>query len=224
MKKIIAKEVNPSHVDFSYYFDDDGLKSVGGENCAVYIVSGDRRWYNGFNMEEYKEIEEKAKAIIDGFRDVSDKWANGYATYKEVMEDNAIPYTSRRCHLLKEWAEHADPYDTSDIAEFLTIITGEEWAVKSFTGYSQGDYCEVVYCVNHYTPEHITEIGKFWLGCGTEFIIDGCSGYYVIDELRWEEGEKLRQYLADCYGCKPEELEIYLYDGEHVVTDYKKMD
>lgn len=224
MKKIIAKEVNPSHVDFRFYFDDDGLKSIGGENYAVYIVSGDRKRYDGFNMEEYKEIEETAEAIIDGFRDVSDKWTNGYATYKEVMEHNAIPYTSRRCHLLKEWAEHADPYDTSDIAEFLTIITGEEWAVKSFTGYSQGDYCEVVYCVSRHTPERITEIGKFWLGCGTEFCIDGCYGYYVIDELRWEEGEKLRQYLADCYGCKPEELEIYLYDGEHVVTDYKKMD
>ena len=88
MKKIIAKEVNPAHVDFRYYFDDDGLKSIGGENCAVYIVPGDRRRY-GFNMEEYREIEEKAKAIINGFRDVRNKWANGYTTYKEVMEDNA---------------------------------------------------------------------------------------------------------------------------------------
>jgi hypothetical protein len=224
MKKIIAKEVNPAHVDFSYYFDDDGLKSIGGENCAVYIVPGDRRRHGGFNMEEYEEIKEKAKAIIDGFRDVSDKWANGYATYKEVMEDNAIPYTSRKCHLLKEWAEHATPYDTSDIAEFLTITTGEEWAVKSFTGYSQGDYCEVVYCVSRYTPERITEIGRFWLGCGTEFCIDGYYGYYVLDTIRWREGETLRKYLADSYGCKPDELEIYLYDGEERVTKYKKMD
>ena len=223
MKKIVAKEVNPACVDFSYYFDNDGLKSIGGENCAVYIVPGDRRRY-GFNIGEYREIEEKAKAIIDGFRDVSDKWVNGYTTYKEVMEDNAIPYTSRKCNLLKKWAEYANPYDTGDIAEFLTITTGEEWEVKSFTGYSQGDYCEVVYCVNHYTPERINEIGKFWLGCGTEFCIDGWYGYYVIDELRWEEGEKLRQYLADCYGCKPDELEIYLYDGEHTVTDYKIME
>ena len=222
--KIIAKEVNPSHVDFSFYFDDEGLTNKGGENCAVYIVPTDRRRYSGFNMEEYREIEEKAKAIIDGFCDVNDKWPNGYATYKEAMEDNAIPYTSRKCHLLKEWAKYANPYDTSDIAEFLTITTGEEWAVRSFTGYSQGGYCEVVYCVSRYTPEHITEIGKFWLGCGTEFCIDGCYGYYVIDELRWEEGEKLRQYLADCYGCKPEELEIYLYNGEHVVTDYRIME
>lgn len=201
MKKIIAREVNPAHVDFSFYFDDDGLKSISGENCAVYIIPADRRRYSGFNMEEYQEIEQQAQAVIDDYED-------GYPI------DEA----------LKEWVEYADPYNTSDIAEFLTITTGEEWIVKAFTGYYQGDYCEVVYCVNHYTPEHIKEIGKFWLGCGTEFCIDGCRGYYVIDELRWEGGEKLRQYLADCYGCKPEELEIYLYDGEHIVTDYKKMD
>jgi hypothetical protein len=201
MKKIIAKEINPSHVDFSYYFDDDGLKSIGGENCAVYIVPADRRRYDGFNMDEYREIELHAQAVIDDYE-------AGYP----------IDET------LKEWAKYAKPYDTSDIAEFLTITTGEEWTVKAFTGYSQGDYCEVVYCVNHYTPEHITEIGKYWLGCGTEFCIDGYYGYYVPDTIRWQEGETLRKYLADCYGCKPDELEIYLYDGEKTVTKYKKME
>jgi hypothetical protein len=199
MKKIVAREINPSYVDFSFYFEDDGLKSVGGENCAVYIVPGDRRRY-GFNMDEYREIELHAQAVIDDYE-------AGYP----------IDET------LKEWAKHANTSNTDSIAEFLTITTGEEWEVKSFTGYSQGDYCEVVYCINRHTPERITEVGKFWLGCGTEFCIDGWYGYYVIDELRWEEGEKLRQYLADCYGCKPEELEIYLYDGEHTVTDYKIM-
>ena len=131
------------------------MKGIGGENCAVYIVPADRRRYGGFNMEEYQEIEETAEAIIDGFHDVNNKWTNGYdsyANYKEVLEYNNVPYSPRKCHLLKKWAEHANPYDTNDIAAFLTITTGEEWAVKAFTGYFQGDYCEVVYCVNHYTP------------------------------------------------------------------------
>ena len=201
MEKIIAKEVNPAYVDFSFYFYDDSLKSVSGENCAVYIIPGDRRRYGGFNLDEYREIELHAQAVINDYE-------NGYP-----VEET-----------LKEWAEYADPHNTNDIAEFLTITTGEEWAVKSFTGYYQGDYCEVVYCINHHTPERINEIGKLWLGYGTEFCIDGCHGYYVIDEIRWEEGEKLRQYLADSYGCEPDELEIYLYEGEHIVTDYRKMD
>jgi len=201
MKKIVAKEVNPAHVDFSFYFDDDSLKSAGGENCAVYIVPADRRRYSGFNMEEYREIEHHAQAVIDDYE-------AGYPVEEA----------------LKEWAKYANPQNTSDIAEFLTITTGEKWEVKAFTGYSQGDFCEVVYCVSHYTPERINEIGNLWLGCGTEFCIDGCHGYYVPDTIRWREGDELRQYLADRYGCKPEELEIYLYDGEETVTKYKKMD
>ena len=199
--KYVAREIPPRNVDFSWYFDDDGLKSAGGENCAVYIVPADRRRNSGFNMDEYQEIEQQAQAVI------------GYYVDGCLMDE-----------ALKEWAKYANPYDTSDIAEFLTITTGEEWNVRAFRGYSQGDYCEVVYCKAHHSKERITEIGKFWLGCGTEFCIDDCYGYFVIDELRWEEGEKLRQYLADCYGCKPDELEIYLYDGEHTVTDYKIMD
>ena len=201
MEKIIAKEVNPAYVDFSLYFYDDSLKSVSGENCAVYIVPGDRRRYGGFNLDEYREIELHAQAVINDYE-------NGYP-----VEET-----------LKEWAEYADPHNTNDIAEFLTITTGEKWEVKAFTGYSQGDYCEVVYCVNHYTPERITEIGELWLGCGTEFCIEGCYGYFVPESIRWREGETLRKYLADSYGCEPEELEIYLYEGEHIVTDYRKMD
>ena len=222
-KKVIAKELCPSNVDFRYYFEDDGLKSVGGENCAVFIVPADRRRYSGFNMEEYEEIEQTADSLIEAFEEVSPK-NEYYPTYKEAMLAHNIKYTSHRCHLLKKWAEHANPYDTNDIATFLTITTGEEWNVRAFRGYSQGDYCEVVYCKAHHSEERITEIGKFWLGCGTEFSIDGCCGYYVPDTIRWEEGETLRKYLADCYGCKPDELEIYLYDGEHTVADYRLMD
>ena len=222
MKKIIVKEVNPSYVDFSFYFEDEGLTNKGGENCAVYIVPADRRRNSGFNMDEYREIEQTADSLIETFREVSPK-NKYYPTYKEAMLSHNIEYTSRKCHLLKKWAEYANPYDTSDIAEFLTITTGEEWNVRAFRGYSQGDYCEVVYCKAHYSEKHITEIGKFWLGCGTEFCIDDCHGYFVPDEIRWEEGDTLRKYLADLYGCKPEELEIYLYNGEHMVTDYKLM-
>lgn len=225
MDKIVAREVNPSHVDFSFYFYDDGLKSVGGENCACYIP-GDRRHY-GFNNDEYTEIQKQADRIIDGFQDVSDKWSNGYnsyATFKECMTYNGIAYTSRKCNLLKLWAITADTSNTDDIAQFLTITTGEKWNSRAFYGYSQGDYCEVVYCTAHYSEEHITEIGKFWLGCGTEFSIDDVYGYFVVDDVRWREGKPLKQALAGMYGCKPEELEIYLYAGEHTVTDYKLME
>jgi hypothetical protein len=218
MTKIIAREVPPEQCDFSFYFDDDGLTNSSGKNCACYIIPGDRRRNTGFNMDEYKGIEEQAESIIDGFSDVPSGY---YATYKEVMQDNGVPYTSHICHLLKEWVKTADTNDTDSIAEYLTIITGEKWNARAFCGYCQGDYCEVVYCMAHYTEDHVTEIGKFWLGCGTEFSIDDTYGYYVTDDMRWTEDKRLVKCLADMYGCKAEELEVHLYKGEHKVADYE---
>jgi len=103
--KYVIREVPPENSDFSAYFDNDRLKSVGGENCAVYIIPADRIRNSGFNMEEYEYIEKQAQDIIDGFNDVKDKWTNGYssyANYKEVLEYNNVLYSPRKCHLLKK--------------------------------------------------------------------------------------------------------------------------
>ena len=198
--KYVAREIPPGNVDFSWYFEDDGFKGVCGALFAIYIIPPSRR-YAGYNLQEFDELKAEARRVIDDYE-------KGYAIEAE----------------LAKWAEYADPDSLGDMLEYLTLTTGAPWHSRSFRGYSQGDYCEVIYCVDKYTEGAITQIGNLWLGCATEFSIDGCRGYFVIDELRWEEGEKLRQYLADCYGCEPEEMEIYLYDGERIVTKYKKMD
>lgn len=222
MSKIIAREVAPEDVDFSLFFDDDGMKSTGGENCAVYIP--ETQYMRGFNANEYNDIVELAENIIEAFDDIKngETWnAYGiYSNYKEAMEDYGIKYTSKKCSLLKKWAEKADTDNTDDIAEFLTITTGKKYNSRSYNGYSQGDYCEVVYCEEIYPEESIDMIGKFWLGCGTEFSIDDCYGYYVPDNIRWEKDDKLKKYLADECGCKLEDLEVQIYTGCHTVADY----
>jgi hypothetical protein len=134
--------------------------------CGLYrairnkLKAGGKQHRNnkGFNDKEYQTIRKQAENIIEGFNDVDEKYEGGYASYKEVMEDHGIPYNSKKCHMLKEWAKTADTDNTDDIAEYLTITTGEQWATKGFSGYCQGDYCEVVYCTAHYSDEHIKEI------------------------------------------------------------------
>lgn len=220
--KIIAREVAPGAVDFRFFFDDDGLTNAGGENCAVYIPPAGRG-YCGFNTDEYEGIQEEAERLLEQLSDgatitESCAYALGSKDFDRIKKN------TRALHALKKWAETADTDDADDIAEYLTITTGEPWTTRSFTGYCQGDYCTVVYCAAHHSEEDINEVGNFWLGCGTEFIIDDCGGYYVLDTVRWDEGEPLRALLADYAGCKPAELEVYLYDGEHTVADYKMME
>lgn len=215
MSKILARELPPEAVDFGFYFDNDGFTSAGGENCAIYIPAIDRR-HIGFNQEEYNDIVSKAEHIIEEFYDI-ERLNSGYDSYKEVMEDYGIEYSPKRCHDLKEWAKNEETTPHA-IAEFLTLTTGKEYGVNSFTGYSQGDYCEVVYCKDTYSYEDVKEIGKMWFGCGTEFCIsepdgDKTYGYYITDDVRWTEDNRLVNKLAEIYGCKPEELRVEIWDG-----------
>ena len=194
--KYVAREIPPEHVDFSWYFDNDGFRSVSGALNAIYIIPPSRR--AGYNLREFNELKAQAQQVIDDYE-------NGY----EIDE------------ALVEWAKYADPDDLADMTDYLTITTGAPWHTKSFYGYSQGDYCEVIYCSDVYTDDSITDVGNFWLGCGTEFEIDGCRGYFIRDTIRWDEGNELIEQLAAMAGCKPEQLDVYLYTGTRAVHEYK---
>lgn len=218
-RKIIAREVAPELVDFSGYFDDDGLTEKGGDFCySLFIVGNDRS--KGFNSEIYECIQSDIDALgeIDG-----DQWGDldGMLSWRtaELIDNDA-----KKIEAIKEYAPWGDKYDIDSVSQFLTIITGKEWDTKYAYGYYQGDCAQVVYCVEHYQKEHICEIAKFWLGCGTEFEIDGLYGFYVTDDIRWKEDGELMVTLAEAYGCDPDDLEIYLYDGEVKTAKYRLME
>lgn len=221
--KYIIREIPPEQTDFSYYFDDDGLTDL-------FIVAQSRR-SSGFNEDEYQNIVGQAEAILDGFHDVNDKWTNGYdsfETYKEVMEYCGIPYTSRKCHLLKDWAKTADTSDTETIAEFLTITTGKQWSTGSARGYSQGDYVEMVYCEERY-KDGVKHFGEIWLGAGKEFSITFLNetgekdytvyGFIVADCQAWDD-EDYKKLVCEWAGIPEDETRLEMIDSYKTVTQY----
>lgn len=224
--KYIIREIAPENAVFEPYFDDDGLTEKGGDYCYnLFIVcNGSYNRLNGFNIEEYKKIRARAENIINGFSDVEE----GYiSSYKEVMIENDIPYNSRICHKLKEWAKNADENDTDDIAAFLSILTKKEWDSISVTGYCQGDYCEIVYCAEHYSNPR--QYGEIWLGCGKEFEVididengnetDVCGGYIVADcEVR---NDKDYKRLVCEWACIPiEETKLEMIENRYTRIEY----
>ena len=231
-EKIIAREVPPESVDFSFFFDDDFFNGKGydnptdNENSKLFIITGDRFREWGLNYEDYKNIIDTIDKIIDSF-DYINRGEESYfcnaTSYKEVMEDYDISYNPKKCHDLKELLLDVRDITSDVITEFLTIIRGKDFKCRKFCGYSQGDYCEVYYCPDYYSNETIELAGKMFLGCGSEFCIDDCYGFYVPDDIRWTEDERLVNYLANHYGCNPEELEVELYDGQYVVPKYKQL-
>lgn len=215
MNKIIAKQVSPEYADFSYYFDDDGMR---GE-YAFYIP--ETRDSKGFNSEEYQSIVRQIEELEEGFADIANNNKYYYSSYKEAMSFSGLKYNSTMCGKLKKlFNNNFDSDSLDDVAEFLEITTGEKWNTAYENGYCQGDFVEALYPEKYYSAESMKEILSFWLGCGSEFIIDDCGGYYVTDSIVWNEKE-LKNYLSEMYGCKPEEMTILLYDGEASESIYR---
>lgn len=232
MKKHIIREVPAEDMDNGFYFEDDAFTEAGGDYCYNLFIISDSRRLDGFNMKEYKRVQEQAEAIIDGFNDVSDKWNNGYNsydTYKECMEYNDIKYTSRKCHLLKEWAEYADSENPDNIAEFLTIKTGKKWETESASGYCQGDYVEMVYCPEHY-EDGVKAYGEIWLGAYKEFCvvdldergeeIDTVYGFCVAD-CQVKDDVDYKEIICRWYGMKEEETKLEMIESQKQYTKYE---
>lgn len=241
MIKNIIREVAPEACDFSLYFDCDGLSGHGDEYYNnLFIVSRDRwgRIDGGINTEEYERVQREAENIIDSFERVGGGMYD-FISYKEAMEYVGVPYNSRKCHALKEWAKTADAYEAEAVAEYLTITTGKKWAVSSAHGYCQGDYVEMVYCPERY-PDGVKNYGEIWLGCGKEFCVidvedyqepeeeggeptytegDTVYGYIVADSEAWRD-EDYKRIVCEWAGINEAETRLEMIDGQNTYTTY----
>lgn len=245
--KYIAREIEPEARDFSHYFDDDGFKSVVGAKYAIYIFNDDN--IGCYNEDESKDIIDNMDAVLEAVSDTDEEFGKATDAARKKLEDEIKKIvhdcSSEKAGKIADWARRITDYneqefrnhgyigefiDTDDckvFAEYLSIVNEASYEVMECHGYSQGDYCEVVYCTETHSEETMREAGKFWLGCGTEYCIgardDEIYGYYVPDKIRWASGETLQKYLADEYGCKPEELEVICYDGKRITPVYKNL-
>lgn len=232
MRKYIMRQIAPEYTDFALYFDDDGLKSVSGECNAVYINDG-RDYLLGFNRDEFSEMYLELCGLVEDYNDET------YDSLDELFEDCARDIPKEKFNELKDlvWdcANNRNGITNDHMAWFLEIKTGKKWNSKSFRGYSQGDYCEVVYCTDVYSDESIKEIGKMYLGCGSEFeCIDCdkngnptdeiCGGYFAIDDIVWTEDERLVKHFAEYFECQPDEIEVQLFDGYIRTPKYKTVE
>lgn len=228
----IFREVSPEATDFSFYFDDDGIKEAGGDFCYnLFIVQRERYGtLYGFQIDEYREIMKELDFLGNDFDNVKtgNGWSN-HGSYKEIMDDYGLHYTPNACHALKELIFSGD-FDSSapeTVAAYLTIKTGRAWDVVSARGYCQGDYCEVVYCKDfHKEPE---AYGEIWLGAGKEFEyieldedgneIERVGGYIIADCQAWKDDD-YKRLLCEWECCKPEETALEMIDGYHTYTKY----
>ena len=254
MFKYIAQQLEPGQEDFSFAFDDDGIKPAGGDfNYTLFVFfGGDDCWING---DVYSDCKSDIDALVDDFYyylndyeynydvDFSD---DSFGNHLEYVKQEGFPTDDHTIQLLDDCRKYAEDGEYIDaLVAYLEAKTGKVWDSAGFTGYSQGDYCTLVYCKEFHTEEAIEFYGNMALSCGGEFRIgileildeqaaeidfsdlysfeslvdDWVYGYLVIDDIIWHGGDKLISELADQYGCSKEDLEVYVYEnGEYINT------
>lgn len=234
MKKYIIKQIPPEQAELMYYFENDGItEKAGGIEYALFPLFADR-WSMtpGINKKLWEDITREAESVSEGFDDVKNgaTW-NDWTSYKEVMTWHGIKYSPTACHRLKEWneAHEADPTSTEAIAEYLTITTGRPWDVTTASGYSQGDYAEIVYCKDIYTQQDAEAAGEIGLGAANEYSItdlddngnelDTVYGYIVADCQAWRP-EDVKRLICEWEGIDPAEAVLMTIEDSYTRTEY----
>lgn len=107
--------------------------------------------------------------------------------------------------------------------DLLTLMTGKKYTCICIHGDSQGEWQEVYYPEDDYTKENIAYLEACYFNTGAEYEI------YPVSSLdkKVEEDEsvfcyiindKVKERLAETYGCKPEE--ILVYNAGPTITTY----
>ena len=111
--------------------------------------------------------------------------------------------------LAEEYYDYREYYQADEIAEIMSLLSGEKYACTDLNGYSQGDTVKCIYKVSDWNKEALETLeNEYW---------NGGSEYGVTDEdddpnftvymyfTQWSE-EAIRKEIADEYGVKPEQV------------------
>lgn len=233
MKKHIIQEIESDYIDFSIYFDDDGLSEASGDYCNTLFIVPTRQ-SDGLNGEEYHRIQKELDDLFEEAWDIKEQYPNrNYSSIGELLLDKGLIKSIKDTKKIKKYKsilleEDYDGDEPEAIAEYLTLKTGKEWEVASARGYSQGDYVEGVFCTEAY-KDGIQNYLEVWLGRAKEFVIitlddngneiDQYGGYFVAESEACKP-EDIKKLVCGWEGIKEEEADLMLIGGADRTTTY----
>lgn len=205
--------------DLTGFFDTDAYsKEAGDFGYTIFCVNYDRGEYtSGINETDFEDIKKEMNNFMCDYEE-------NYHISK-ILKDYGIIDNPENRRKTKELFEITG---VEKIVGFLEIKTGKRWNVKECRGYCQGDYTEVIYCIDFYDTHSIDVIGDMYLGCGKEFSItfldeqeketDTICGYYVADSEAWKD-EDIKKIVCEYEGLNPDNVTLELVDGVTYTTN-----
>lgn len=189
--------------------------------------------YSRTNRVKYTELFENVVAYADEAAEAIEDFKTANKAYYAPYCNNFTEYvmqtfrlkkrpSTKTIHALKalfttlaeEYSDYREYYQADEIAEIMSLLSGEKYACTNLDGYSQGDTVKCIYKENEWSKEALNMLEtEYW---------NGGSEYAVTDEendpdftvhmyfTQWRE-EEIRKEIAAEYGTTPENVTMESY-------------
>lgn len=216
--KIFARQVPPEYQESHIEIDTDYINLVGNRD------------YNKHTSLLFDYVFEALHegVILDEWEGINDNGNSLYYTWGEALRD-IIPPSGRgeytRAERLKipqiakeYYTSRSGNNENDKICELLGIVTGQEWSWRTIRGCCQSEWTEAFYPVNAWPGDTLKRFEAEYFNTGSEWIIHyGEEEPETADDI---EGYSTycatynpRDEIAEEHGVKPEEVQLYSFDG-----------
>lgn len=189
--------------------------------------------YHRTNRVKYTELFESVVAYADEAAEAAEDFKRWKGVYYSTYSRNYTEYiidtfnlkkrpSTKVIHRLKalfttladEYYGYREYYQADEIAEIMTLLSGEKYACTNLNGYSQGDTVKCIYKENEWSKEALEALEtEYWNG-GSEYAVtdeDNDPDFTVhMYFTQWDDNE-IRKEIAAEYGTTPENVTMESY-------------
>lgn len=189
--------------------------------------------YSRTNRVKYTELFENVVAYADEAAEAIEDFKTANKAYYAPYCNNFTEYvmqtfnikkrpSTKAIHKLKalfttlaeEYSAYREYYQADEIAEIMTLLSGEKYACTNLIGYSQGDTVKCIYKESEWSKKALEILEtEYWNG-GSEYAItdeendpDFTTHMYFT---QWDDNEIKKEIAAE-YGTTPENVYMESY-------------
>lgn len=224
--KIYARQIPPENQESRYGDDEfyDGITVWGNKD------------YVGRKTDVFERVESAIDDAAYEFGCIRDKLVR--STYKSTAEivgdllrkENGEPYSRKEARewerIFAEYGKRGESYNI--LCDALSLVTGKKYVAASIKGSCQRDWNVIYYAQDDYTDEDIRRFEADYFNTGTEWMVhDG--GYepksaediygFCVYCYSWNTAG-IREEIADCAGCSPEDVVLFEFAGYKCTARY----
>lgn len=192
-------------------------------------------------IKHQKDEQQKTEKTKDLINLISDFFVVDKNTAPKLVLDPASAYAT---HLINDPLATI-PYPNAmpntngyllNLCQGLNIITNHTWSNKAIYGSAQGEWNNIVYPDDVFTPKDIDTLSCLYWNEGTEWSISDCypedndDTQRTIEEIEFEYGhysilydtEDIKQEIAQMNDISPNDVTLFVFEKYIKTPDYKR--